>query len=172
MICNIPSNVLQHVFSYIDNPKDLTSIYSSCKDMQNFMHNDLHEVTINMEYERSVIFLRKMKSLRVANIFRTYDNHLDLQCLVNVQLIFVNSDVNIHHTITQVPSILHSYDELQDHTRLCYSDNDASDWEDEFQGFANAIEYFTHRYRKKKHIRVPFRGTSFKFESKHFFHSI
>jgi hypothetical protein len=157
MLENLPYDVLNVVCQLLVDPQDYMNLYSTCKNTNNFIKYHCQDITVHLEYNSSIIFLREMKGLKNINIFRTYDCFLDFTPILknkNLSTIYVNNPINIFNIPRNVlmfnsNDLLISYEQV-----ISYSDDEYE--EDEFDHILTAKEYFTLRYNMKKYGKMKY----------------
>jgi hypothetical protein len=163
MLDHLPYDVLNKTFQLLYDPLDYMNLYSSCKNINTFVKYHCQDITVHLEYNSSIIFLREMKGLKNINIFRTYDCFLDFTPILknsNLSTIYVNNPINIFNIPKNV-KILHSNDRLVSYEHITTTCSDCEYEEEEIDYILSAKEYFTLRYNLKTQYR-----------NKHFRHSI
>jgi len=153
MFLSLEHDVLLKVVEYINDPKDLFNFFYTCHQINECVSTKCFDITIYIDNADSLIFLSKIKHLRRIQIFRRYNNLLDLSPLLvhkNLYLLYINSPRKIIN-IPPATHLLFSFERLYSNIQRKKSTSlEDSDNDDDHPSFVDIKEYFTSRFHMKK----------------------
>lgn len=163
MFLSLEHDVLLKVVEYINDPKDLFNFFYTCRQINECVSTKCFDITIYIDNADSLIFLRKIKQLRRIQIFRRYNNLLDLSPLLvhkNLYLLYINSPRKIIN-IPPAKNLLYSFERLYSSIRIKSKSLEDSDDEEQHPTLIDIKEYFTSRFHMKKVSKLRIKQREF-----------